>query len=888
MGFRLEKAKGRSVAVKATKRHGAPATVNLEALLESPPAGRAKWIRDHTDRKITANVSKGVRGAITIEALRAALGPVVDNDATPDLVSPGSMVLQPSEERRRSGSHYTPRELTEPIVRDTLKPVLDRLRDDAGGPPTPDQLLDLKVCDPAMGSGAFLVEACRQMGAALVESWHHHEAMPDDAKGEDELVLARREVARRCLYGVDRNPVAVDLAKLSLWMVTLSKDLPLTFLDHALRHGDSLVGLTNQQIASFHWKANAPTFQLGFEAMKAQEQLARAKELRRQIREAGEDSSDRQLRDMLDEADSAVATVRQTGDLVMVAFFDGAKPKQREEVRARLAHVVADGTSGEYGSDLEARRSGDPPLAPFHWQVEFPEVFDRDNPGFDGIVGNPPFLGGKRISTLNGPPYRDWLASLHSQSTSNADLVAHFFRRSFSILRHHGTLGLIATNTIAQGDTRESGLRWICKHKGQIYKAIKRVEWPASASVVVSIIHIVKDANYCKPRYLNGQETQSITAFLFHAGGHDSPARLHANADKGFVGVFVRGIMGFSFDDEKPAATPLSEMHKLIERDSKNSTIIRPYIGGREVNSSPTHAADRYVIDFRDLPLRRTLENNPNDRQDPVAADWPELLSIVRTKVKPFREGLHPSIANRPHIRHWWQFANGRPKLRARIKGLSRVLVKSDVGQHFAFAFVDNGMVYSHSLVVFSLDQWAAFCVLQSRIHECWASFFGSSLGDGKRYPPSDVFETFPFPRAWEAHPSLEAAGKEYYQFRADLMARNDEGLTKTYNRFHDPNEKDLEIDRLRDLHTAMDRAVFEAYGWTDILTDCDFLLDYKIDEEEWGRKKKPYRYRWSDNVHDRVLARLLELNGQRAAEEPGTREAELNKATPLLLQPRQ
>ena len=99
-------------------------------------------------------------------------------------------------------------------------------------------------------------------------------------------------------------------------------------------------------------------------------------------------------------------------------------------------------------------------------------------------------------------------------------------------------------------------------------------------------------------------------------------------------------------------------------------------------------------------------------------------------------------------------------------------------------------------------------------------------------------------------------------------MVRNDEGMTKTYNRFHDPYENDPDISQLRELHAAMDRAILDAYGWTDIPTDCDFLLDYEIDKATWGRKKKPYRYRWPDAVRDEVLARLLALNAERAAEE--------------------
>ena len=148
---------------------------------------------------------------------------------------------------------------------------------------------------------------------------------------------------------------------------------------------------------------------------------------------------------------------------------------------------------------------------------------------------------------------------------------------------------------------------------------------------------------------------------------------------------------------------------------------------------------------------------------------------------------------------------------------------------------------------------------------------FGSSQSkdDAVIHSAADCFETFPFPEVWETSPNLlEAVGKSYYDFRARLMVRHGEGLTKVYNHFHDPQENAPEIVELRRLHAVMDRAVLDAYGWHDVPTDCEFLLDYEINEEEWGAKKKPYRYRWPDEVRDDVLARLLELNTRRAAEE--------------------
>ena len=190
MGFRLETATGRSVAIKAKKKFGAPTVVDIEALLAEPSGKREKWVRDRADRKLTDKVKKATQTAATVEDLHAALVPVIDSDATPDLVPKGAMVLQPSEERRRSGSHYTPRELTEPILRTTLEPILTRLRGTDGLVPKPAQILDLMVCDPAMGSGAFLVETCRQLGDALIEAWHAHDEVPAIPADEDEVIFA--------------------------------------------------------------------------------------------------------------------------------------------------------------------------------------------------------------------------------------------------------------------------------------------------------------------------------------------------------------------------------------------------------------------------------------------------------------------------------------------------------------------------------------------------------------------------------------------------------------------------------------------------------------------------------------------------------------------------
>ena len=588
MGFRMEVATGRSVAVKPAKKLGAPSTVDLDALLAQPKGARAKWLQPRTDRNLTDTVAKGLRAAETVEDLHAALDRVLDRDATPDLVPAGALVLQPNEERRRSGSHYTPRELTEPIVRHTLAPILERLRGEDGRAPAPARILDIKVCDPAMGSGAFLVETCRQLADALIDAWGAHGAMPVIPPDEDEVIHARRLVARKCLYGIDRNPMAVDLAKVSLWLGTLARDHPLTFVDHAFRHGDSLVGLSRRQIEAFHWLRDAQPLQKGIEVGWVREPMAKATALRRRIREAGEEVSDRELHDLWHDARDEIDAVRLYGDLALAAFFAETKPRQREAKRLEFAGAVTRNEAGRYVSWLEEQRDADPPLAPFHWEVEFPEVFDRENPGFDAFVGNPPFAGKNAVAAGNVGGYPDWLKTRHDESHGNADLVAHFFRRAFDLVRAGGTFGLIATNTIAQGDTRSTGLRWICEHGGEIYRAVKRYQWPGEAAVVVSVLHVAKtgeardertgsrDVEAAKsgtdPRRAGFPEAGCSTGRRSTPSPHScstgaatptrygcrrTPARASSEA-------IVLG-MGFTFDDtdRKGVASPLAEMKRL-------------------------------------------------------------------------------------------------------------------------------------------------------------------------------------------------------------------------------------------------------------------------------------------------------------------------------------
>ena len=917
MGYRVEAARGRSVAIRPEKRGGAPVTISLDDLLAMPANARGKWFKETTDRKLATAAASAIRAARTETDLVSALDRLIDRRLTPAPVPAGSLVVQPSTERRRSGSHYTPRSLTGPIVTKALEPILARL----GPDPTPDALLGLKVCDPAMGSGAFLVEAMRQLARLLVDAWARHGLPGRIPRDETPLLYASRLIARRCLYGVDKNPMAVDLAKLSLWLSTLAKDHAFSFLDHNLRHGDSLVGLSLAQIQACHWSADP---QATFASDAIRRLLVRVLADRRAILSAPEDARYEQLSDLRMTADGWLDRVRRLGDAVLGVFFEGGTASARNRRREDLSLTIRDSLSdsldiptqlvlrAEIDRAVSVLKGGATPVEPFHWDVEFPEVFLGTDPdgslrrradgGFDAIVGNPPFAGKNTMAEGNAKAFPDWLKEVHPESHGNADLVAHFFRRSFNLLRPGGSFGLIATNTIGQGDTRSTGLRWIGNHGGTIYAARKRLKWPGEAAVVVSVVHVHK-GELPGPFDLDGREVKSITAYLFHAGGHDDPERLHTNAGKSFVGSYVLG-MGFTFDDtdKKGIASPLTlakaleiatagdrpfSMEELIERDNKNRDRIFPYIGGREINDSPKHEYHRHVINFAQM-------------SEADASKWPDLMQIVEQRVKPERLRLGDGADARTRKKNWWLWGRYTPSLFQAMAGIDRALACSMHQPHWIITFVNSKFVYSHALAIFALDSSSSIAILQSRPHELWARFFGSSLEDRLRYTPSDCFETFPFPPGWETNADLESVGKTYYEYRAQLLIDTNLGLTKTYNRFHDPKERSGEIGRLRELHAAMDRAVLAAYEWTDVDSTCGFDLDWceaeaadeasaeTIERLESGRyffetadaarafaadlvglgKSLPWRYRWRPEVRDDVLARLLLLNGQRAEAE--------------------
>ena len=618
--------------------------------------------------------------------------------------------------------------------------------------------------------------------------------------------------------------------------------------------GDSRRGRTQAQIATVHWDTSKPSLPLFRQLVK--DRVAEVMKGRTEIQAAPDDTA-RAIQEARHRSlETRLRDIRLMGDAVIAAFFAEEKPKAREKKRTEVESWLTGSMEAAWdklAATAATLKQSAHPLTPFHWEIEFPEVFAQANGGFDAIIGNPPFLAGRSVWPTFGGAYRDFLREIYEETGGKAvDLVAYFFRRAFSLVRDGGAFGLIATNTIGQGDTRMAGLSYIRRHHGWIFAAIKRMKWPGEAAVHVSVVHIKKGE---PPNHylLSGKSVPGISSFLVGSAQEADPRQLRSNSGQSLRGHVVLG-MGFTFDDRSASgvASPLSLMDQLIKSDPRNAIRIVPYMGGEEINSSPTQMHHRYVINFAEM-------------SEAEACQWPDLMEIVRAKVRPERVKLGGySVAERRSER-WWQFGTYAAALQKALRPLRRCLVLSQVSAHHSVAFQPTDRFFVQTVVVFPFESDSAFAALQSRIHEMWARFFGSSMKDDLRYTPSDCFETFPFPPNFKSSSALEAAGRAYHDHRAALMIARNEGLTKTYNRFHDRSEVAEDIRRLRELHAAMDRAVLEAYGWHDLAARAAPIFLDETNEDDHTYQGRLF---WPSDFRDEVLAHLLALNAERHAEE--------------------
>ena len=822
------------------------------------------------DDRLAARLLTVCRGDIGLRDRILPYAPLLRTDpwGYPLVHHKGAFVVVLGADRRESGTHYTPKSLTEKIVEETLTPVAYRGPAEGKAPEdwelkSAEELLDLKICDPAMGSGAFLVQACRWLADRLVEAWSVTEAdgkqidsegrIVDASSGgfdplsqdvEERAIVARRLVAERCLYGVDKNPLAVELAKLSLWLTTMSKGRPFGFLDHNLRSGDSLLGIHDiRQLTELNM-APKGSKQLRLFGRSIQAAVEKAIELRTRLRSIPiRDIGDVDAMAALDaESRRALLLPQAVADAFIGIILAEARTTERADrlqALEALADAAANGSEAamdrlrlEATTDLRVDAPDGLARDPFHWPLEFPEVFSVRKLGFSAIIGNPPFRGGLMITRDYGFPYTQYLKLITSKAGATTDLCAYFFRRAISLATENGAVGVIVTNSISEGDTRAASLEVALPTLGRIFSAEESMPWPGSAALHVSIVHFIK-GNWISDCKLNGEKVKQINSSLKARPEFDKPHRIKTPV-KAFLGTTVYG-KGFFLNQDEAA--------NLISKNLNNSAIIRPFLNGEDVLGAPNPAPSRFVLCFQGMGI------------DHIRRDYPEAYELAQERIYPERQ----KSSSKARREKWWLYTSPAEDLYREISNLEEVFVTCFTSKFIVFERMPASMIFSNAVIVVASNDWSIFGSLQSHFHEIWVQATSSTLETRQRYALSDCYYTFPFPSDGLG---IAASSEAYYRERRKAMQEKDIGLTKLMNDFHCPSVKDPPISTVRDAYIAMNRSVALAYGWGDLNLEFDFF------ETGNGNSEKEARFSVSPNLREEILRRLSELNKSRHNEE--------------------
>ena len=779
------------------------------------------------------------------------------------------------DERAATGSHYTPDDLVQPLIRHSLDHLITDCRK-AENPET--ALLDLRVADIACGSGHILLAAARRIANELAVVRTDEEQPSPSA-----FRSALRDTIRQCVYGVDVNPLAVELCKVALWLEAHFPGQPLNFLDHHIKCGNAIVGFARREELNQGVPIEAFKRLPGDDKEAAASYRKRNKEDLKHVRQSAFDFAPdlsshldavleewRRLSalpegtpDQIDEKKERFAAFAQgehSGLLRTLANIPVAQffvPK----IPANEASLVTDGEFRGYwrgllvpqGPGVDSARALAKQNRFFHWFLEFPEIMERG--GFDCILGNPPYLGGQALSGTFGHGFCECMKWQYAP-TGLSELVVYFLRRIHGLLRDGGFTAIITTNSIVDGNVRKDGLEQIVAAGAQINMAIRGMKWPGAANLVVSLLAVHK-GEWSGPRMLDNQPAEMINAFFEEGEAQEKPSKMAENLRKMYQGSIFRGD-GFLLSHE--------EAEELIQRDHTCQDVIRAIINGRELNGEPNQAPGRSTIDFFVMT-------------EVQARKYPEPYSIVASLVKPVRCELNDKTAiNRDHRDRWWQYAFVRESLYKNIRKLPRCFAAARTTKHLCFSAMPTDYVFSDACYVFTTDRWDLFSVVQSSLHEVWARKFSGSLETRLRYSPFNCFDTFTFPSGlWQtADRSLADIGERYHAHRKELMQSLWLGLTKTYNLFHARDlspeivgrvsTKDADtaasgyeaLLKLRRLHVALDIAVRDSYGWNDL------DLEHSFHEVETLPENDRVRYTVSPAARREVLKRLLAENHAR------------------------
>jgi hypothetical protein len=469
----------------------------------------------------------------------------------------------------------------------------------------------------------------------------------------------------------------------------------------------------------------------------------------------------------------------------------------------------------------------------FHWALEFPEVFQGKREGFDAIVSNPPFMGGRLVGRRLGEEYQEYLKIIRNDVRGSPDLCAYFILRAHRLLAANGYMGFLATKSISETGSRAVALDQLIAAGGKIYRANSRMPWPGSAAVVVSVLWVARGTWQGKV-VLDDHEVGAIDGGLEEVGFLGRPEKLRELKGRYSQGQDVMG-QGFELTER--------ERDELIQQGPKSRKVIMPLFNGQDLNTMPELEPYRWVIYFQDW-------------SEEEAKKYQGAFERVRRLVKPYRESLTGQI----HQRCFWKFWDLRPTLMREFAAHDYVLACAQVTKYPSFRRVPTSNVYNHKVKIFFLYEWSDFSVLQSSFHQEWVYWLCGTLGSTTvTYSTSAVLETWPMPsEASDRRISeLNDVGMQYHEFRNEVMRSRCEGLTQIYNRVHDSVEQSPDVTQLRALQVKMDNTVAAAYGWSDLELGHDF-------------RATPFgvRFTFAESVRRALLQRLVELNHHRKREE--------------------
>ena len=792
----------------------------------------------------------------------------------PVVILPGALYVTESSLRASTGTHYTPRFLAEQVAEGALEPLVY-----APGPlqtadrsqwklRTAEEILALRVADIAMGSGAFLVAACRYLADKLIEAWSaagnvdaqaHVAELPVesglalDVAADPLVIKARRQIIEHCLYGVDINEMAVEMAKLSLWLVSMDPHRPFTFLDDRLASGDSLLGITSiDQLEWMHLDPKAGRklhegtlldFMSGVRTL-----LAGVTEQRVNLANLPDDTfADlTKKRQLLADVQTKTKQLTLYADLIVGAALASSGKGGLWLTAANLANDAA--TQGAVAA-AEDKAQGwlatDQPdgafdREPLHWPLVFPEVFDAtrpNGPGFDAVIGNPPFLGGNRFTGFLGDAYREYVVRVIAEGErGSADLVAYFVLRVQALINRQGATGLITKSSLAEGKSKAIALDRIIASDISIYEATTSRAWPAkSADIRYCAIWTTKLSVPLGARVrLDGKTVGKINSSLEEVSTIDGIAqRLRENDGLAFQGVIALGT-GFELSHE--------EASRMLDADKVNSKVLFSYLDGDDLNGRYDLSASRWIINFHDW----------SEGQAKIyAAPYAHVLREVKSE---------RSTNNDKGARtFWWRFLRPRPNLTKAIGKLERAIVIARVSSTVAPALVTTHQVFHDKVIVFATDDLAFFAILASAPHYWWV--VGHKTGHGGAgditYAHQQCFETFPRP---PRNDDIRILGSELDSLRRKVMLAREKGMTDIYKLVHNRDCLDPDIAELREIHRAIDESVVRAYGWDDLLAAG---LDHGFHDTRQGP-----RYTIGPVVRQEILDRLLELNHERYAAE--------------------